>query len=539
MAQAVAVAFLCFVFPLLVLLAVLRSARARRSRRSGKDDLQYVDDGRLPPSPPGQLPIIGHLHLVGSHPHVSLRDIADTHGADGLVLLRLGQVPNLVVSSPTAAEAVLRTHDHAFASRPRSEVTHILFGGSSDVALAPYGGYWRQARKLITTHLLSAAKVRSLRGAREAEVRRALAVVGEAAAARAAVDVGEVVGSFVNDLVCRAVLGQRHGRNNRMLLRELIEGNTRILGGFTLYDHFPSLAKVPLLTRMLCAGITRHKRRWDVLLHEIIDQHHLHAKENDDDQLQRHEEEEEDDDDSRDFMGVLLSLQQEYGLTREHVKAILMDMFAAGIDTSSIVLEYAMVHLVKNPHLMAKLQAEISSNTPRGQEMVKEENLDSMTYLKAVVKETLRLHPPAPLLLPHLSMETCDVNGYTIPAGTRVIVNAWALGRDPRSWEKADEFIPERFVPCCGKDTPSVDDFKGRDFRFLPFGAGRRICAGANFGVATVEIMLANLVYGFDWELPAGISREDIDMTEVFGITVHRKEKLLLLPTSLRNVNHI
>jgi cytochrome P450 len=291
---------------------------------------------------------------------------------------------------------------------------------------------------------------------------------------------------------------------------------------------------------MLCAGITRHKRRWDVLLHEIIDQHHLHAKENDDDQLQRHEEEEEEEEeDSRDFMGVLLSLQQEYGLTREHVKAILMDMFAAGIDTSSIVLEYAMVHLVKNPHLMAKLQAEISSNTPRGQEMVKEENLDSMTYLKAVVKETLRLHPPAPLLLPHLSMETCDVNGYTIPAGTRVIVNAWALGRDPRSWEKADEFIPERFVPCCGKDTPSVDDFKGRDFRFLPFGAGRRICAGANFGVATVEIMLANLVYGFDWELPAGISREDIDMTEVFGITVHRKEKLLLLPTSLRNVNHI
>jgi cytochrome P450 len=111
-----------------------------------------------------------------------------------------------------------------------------------------------------------------------------------------------------------------------------------------------------------------------------------------------------------------------------------------------------------------------------------------------------------------------------MPAGSRVVVNAWALGRDPRLWEKADEFIPERFVHC-------GVDFNGRDFKSVPFGAGRRICPGVNFGVATVEIMLANLVYCFDWDLPAGMAKEDIDMTEVIGLTVRRKEKLLLSPT--------
>ena len=204
-------------------------------------------------------------------------------------------------------------------------------------------------------------------------------------------------------------------------------------------------------------------------------------------------------------------------------------MFAAGTDTSYIVLEFAMAELIRKPHLMAKLQAEVRSKTPKGQETVKEDDLSSMAYLKAVVKETLRLHPPAPLLLPRISMASYeDVNGYAIPARTRVIVNAWALGRDEGSWgEKADEFCPERFV---SGDTPAAD-FKGRDFQFVPFGAGRRMCPGMSFGMATVEIMLANLVYCFDWELPDGMREEDVDMAEVFGVTIRRKEKLVLVPS--------
>ncbi|CAL5090904.1 unnamed protein product [Urochloa decumbens] len=559
MDQIVLVLFL-FLFPILVaLLLLLRFVTVIRTRRSSSGN---GNSGGLPPSPPGQLPIIGHLHLVmvGSHPpHVSLREIAARHG--GLVLLRLGQVPNLVVSSPRAAEVVLRAHDHAFASRPPSAAADILVGGAAgpyDVAWAPYGDYWRQARKLVAAHLPSARKVHSLRRARQEEVRRALAMVVAAAAASCAVDVAEVVGAFVNDVVCAAVSGRsllfRHAGRNRRVLRELILDNTRLLGGFnSICDYFPIVAMLLTPIYMLCAGTTtRLKNRWDVLLDQTIDEHVMAAKPLHEDHNNQQEE------DSRDFIDVLLSLQQEYCLTRHQVKAILMDMFVAGTDTSSVALEYAMAELIKNPHVMTKLQAEITSNTLKGQEMVTEEDLDNMTYLKAVVKETLRLHPPTPLMLPRISLDKCDVNGYTIPAGTRVIVNAWALGRDPKSWDKADEFMPENawalgrdpkswdkadeFMPerfiHCGNTSSSVDDFKGRDFKFLPFGAGRRICPGINFGVVTVEIMLANLLYCFDWDLPTGMNREDIDMTEVFGLTVRLKEKLLLVPRSLRNVDH-
>ena len=202
-------------------------------------------------------------------------------------------------------------------------------------------------------------------------------------------------------------------------------------------------------------------------------------------------------------------------------------MFGAGTDTSSLVLELAMVELMRNPWVMTKLQGEVRRHTPEGQETVEEENLATMAYLRAVVKETLRLHPPVPLLLPHLSMADCVVNGYTIPSGTRVIVNAWAISRDPKSWEEPEEFKPERFMD--GGSAAAID-FKGNDFQFVPFGAGRRICPGLNFGLATVEIMLANLVYCFDWQLPDGMEAKDIDLTEVFGLAVRPKEKLMLFP---------
>jgi len=205
----------------------------------------------------------------------------------------------------------------------------------------------------------------------------------------------------------------------------------------------------------------------------------------------------------------------------------IQDMFAAGTDTSSLVLELAMAELMRNPPQMAKLQGEVRKHTPEGQETVEEEDLASMPYLKAVVKETLRLHPPAPLLVPRVSMADCVVvdGGYYVPSGTRVILNAWALGRDPESWEKPEEFMPERFMD--GGSAAAVD-FKGNHFQFLPFGAGRRICPGLNFGMATVEIMLANLMYCFDWQLPMG--DKDVDMTEVFGVTVHLKENLMIVP---------
>ncbi|CAM0908634.1 unnamed protein product [Alopecurus aequalis] len=424
------------------------------------------------PSPPFKLPIIGHLHLVGSHPHVSLTDLARKHGPD-VMLLRLGTVPTLIVSSPSAAKTVLRTHDHIFASRPPSTVADILFNGSTNIANAPYGDYWRHVRKIITTHLLTPRKVRSNLSFCEIEVQLVLARLREAATARTTVDLSKLFSYYVKDVVCQAVLGR--------LPRE---------AGWN--------------------KAARHKKRWDDLLDDLIDKHTSKP-------VGEYEDE--------DFLDVLLSAQTKYNLTRHNIKAILMDVFEAATHTTYIALDYAMAELIRKPHVMYKLQTEVRRCKTNGKEVAYQEDLSSLTYLRAVMKETLRLHPPGPLLAPHFSMADCDVEGYIIPSRTRVVLNVWALGRDSSCWENPEEFMPKRFLE---EGVDAASEFQGNDFRFLPFGSGRRICPAISFATATFEIMLANLIYHFNWELPAGLL--GIDMTEVFGLDVHRKENLLLVP---------
>jgi len=498
--------------PILVARYSFGAKRARKMRPQQADD-------RLPPSPPA-LPVLGHLHLVGSLPHVSLRNLARKHGHD-LMLLRLGAMPVVIVSSPAAAQAMLRTHDHVFASRPHSLVAEIVLYGPSDVGFAPHGEYWRQARKLVTTHLLTVKKVQSLRHAREEEVSTVMAKIGEAAGAGAAVDVGDLLGSFTNDLACRGVMGKTSSRNEglRKLFRQLVVDTSPLLGGFHVEEFFPFLARFGVLSRVVRAKSERLRRRWDELLDRLIDNH-----ESKHEAMAAASDPKEEDDD---FIHVLLSIRQEYGLTREHTKAILLDVFFGGIDTAATVLENTVIELMKEPRVMKKLQAEVRSIVPKGQEIVGEADLNGMAYLRAVIKESLRLRNVTPLLAPHFSMASCSVDGVVVPAGVRVLINVWAIGRDPRFWEDAEEFVPERFLN--GGSAADVG-FKGNDFQFLPFSAGRRQCPGMNFGIAAMEVMLANLVHRFDWEMPAGKETRDIDMSEEFGLVMHRKEKLLLVP---------
>ena len=198
----------------------------------------------------------------------------------------------------------------------------------------------------------------------------------------------------------------------------------------------------------------------------------------------------------------------------------IQDVFIGGTETSATTITWAMAELIKHPEVMAKAQTEIrqaaSDNT----------NFDENTssYLQLVIKETLRLHPPGPLLAPRLCKESCQVLGYTIPSGARIVINGWALGRNPDYWNDPDEFKPERF------ETHAID-FKGKDFEFVPFGAGRRICPGLKFGVTLVEEALASLLLHFDWKLPDGLKPEDVDMTETFGLVAAKKKPLYLVPT--------
>lgn len=203
----------------------------------------------------------------------------------------------------------------------------------------------------------------------------------------------------------------------------------------------------------------------------------------------------------------------------------MQDIFVAGTDTSSATLVWAMAELIKNPNSMKKAQEEVRKFS-EGKHIVEEEDLGSLKYLKAVIKEALRLHPPAPLLVPRETREVCKIKGFEIPAKTRVFVNAKSIGMDPKEWQNPEEFKPERFL----ESSTSVDyGYGGQQFEMLPFGAGRRKCPGINYAMPIVELVLANLLHGFDWKLPSGMKSEELDMEEAMGITMHKKTHLCLV----------
>jgi indolin-2-one monooxygenase/3-hydroxyindolin-2-one monooxygenase/benzoxazinone N-monooxygenase len=292
----------------LLLLLITRLAWVRASAPT-----RFSSKQQLPPTPPGKLPIIGHLHLIGSHPHVSFRDLAAKHGRDGLMLVHVGAVPTIVVSTPQAAEAVLRTHDHVLASRPRNPVADIIRYGSTDVAFAPYGDYWRTARKVVNTHLLSAKMVLGKRHEREEEVRLVVAKIREAATAApgSALDMTAILGGYASEFVCRAVLGESHRKQGRnKLFRELTEISASLLGGFNLEDYFPRLANVDIFLRLICAKAMGVSKRWDNLFNELFAEYDGKVKKADSS--------------AQDFVHLLLNLQEEYGLTTGNIKAILV-----------------------------------------------------------------------------------------------------------------------------------------------------------------------------------------------------------------------
>ncbi|XP_020099302.1 cytochrome P450 71A1-like isoform X1 [Ananas comosus] len=461
------------------------------------------------PSPP-RLPLIGNLHQLGALPHRSLRALAAKHGP--VMLLHLGRVPAVVISSAPAAQQAMKTNDLAFASRPEARIPNaLLYGG--DVAFSPYGEYWRQVRRICVLHLLSLKRVQSFRYVRQEEAALLVDKIRAAAAVAAssgAVDVSLLVVNLTNDVICRVAFGRKYSAEGggAAKIQATLAELTALLGTVEIGEFVPWLGWIDRL-RGLDRRVRDNSREWDAMLERVLEDHCSGNEEGDD------------------LVDVLLSINDKdenlgIALTRSNMKALLLDMFAAGTETTFTTIDWVMAELIKHPKVMERAQEEIRrvvGSSPK----VEEELLEGMYYLKNVIKETLRLHAPAPLLVPRETIEDTQLEGFNIPAKTRVIINAWAIGRDPKLWERAEEFWPERF-------TNSPIDFRGQYFEFIPFGSGRRGCPGINFAVSVVELVLANLLYHFDWELPHGMKTELLDMSESSGLTVHRKQNLILVP---------
>ncbi|KAE8733533.1 Cytochrome P450 71D9 [Hibiscus syriacus] len=455
---------------------------------------------------PWKLPLIGNLHQVAGSalPHRTLRDMAIKHGP--LMHLQLGQVSTVVVSSPEMAKEILKTHDVVFAYRPFLVVAMITTYECTNIAFSPLGNYWRQLRKICNEELLSAARVGSFRSIREEEVLNMVETMK--ANEGLPVNLSEKVFSATYAITARAAFGKKCKDQGAFI--STISEESKVNSGFFISEFFPSLKFLDVVSG-LKQRVEKIHRESDRILGNIVNEHKGKTKTRSEDVGKE------------DLVDVLLRIQEDdqFPLTDNNVRAIIFDIFSGGSETSATVVDWAMAEMIKNPTVMAKAQDEVREAF-QGKGNVDETGIHQLKYLNCVIKETLRLHPVFPLLLPRECSQSCKVNGFDIPSKTRVIINAWAIGRDPNHWVEPEKFDPKRFM------NNSVD-FIGTNFEFIPFGAGRRICPGILFALPNVELPLAQLLFHFDWKLPSGMKEEDLVMTEVFGMSVRRKNELILL----------
>ncbi|KAK9069907.1 hypothetical protein SSX86_010303 [Deinandra increscens subsp. villosa] len=460
-----------------------------------------------PPSPP-RLPIIGNLHNLGSNPHRSLESLSQKYGP--LMLLHLGSVPTLVASSSEAAEEIMKTQDLAFASRPNSTILNILLYGCRDIAFGAKGEDWRQLKSLVSSRLLSNAQVKSSQKVREEETNLMISQLAEKSGS--ATDISPLFDSFAENIMCRVTIGRTY---DGVKLINLLKRYLRMFTRLSIGSYIPWLSWVDRVSGLL-GEAEEATKKLDEFLEDAIEEHVNKEKGKDDERSE-----------GQDYIDILLNAQKDEKIPfifhRDTIKAVIMDVFGGGIENTSTNLEWVLSELLRNPRVMKKLQEEVAKVTQR-KSMIVEEDLENMPYLKAVVKETLRLHPPVPLLLPRIATKDVKLMGYDIPSGTQVLINIWKIGRDSRFWEEPEEFRPERFL------TNSIN-YKGQHFEWLPFGAGRRICPGVQLSVVIIELAIANIVYKFDFALANGVKHEDLDMSDKYGITVHRKIPLIVSAT--------
>ncbi|XP_021721014.1 cytochrome P450 98A2-like [Chenopodium quinoa] len=201
------------------------------------------------------------------------------------------------------------------------------------------------------------------------------------------------------------------------------------------------------------------------------------------------------------------------------IKMLSNDLIAGGTESSTVTIEWAISELVRRPEVLAKATEELDRVVGR-ERWVEEKDIPNLPYIRNIVKETMRLHPVAPMLVPRMSREQVQIDGYDIPVGSVVLVNTFTIHRDPKVYESPEEFCPERFI---GKNI----EVKGHDFELLPFGSGRRMCPGYSLGLKIIESSVANILHGFTWKLPDSIKPEDLDMDEIFGLSNPKKLPLV------------
>ncbi|XP_039155015.1 cytochrome P450 CYP82D47 [Eucalyptus grandis] len=512
------------------LLLLLILWRARSSPKMPKGTI-------LPPELPGAWPIIGHLHLLrGETPLArTLAAMADKQGP--MFRIWLGVHPTTVISSREAVRECFTTHDKELASRPKSMAGVHLGYGHTVFVFAEYGDLWREMRKITMLELLCTRRLDNLKHVQESEIDsfvkdlRTLCMTNTDDAQNGSskgVVISELLELLTLNIMTRMLASKRYfgqlsastgsstDYDEASHLRELIKDFMYLFGLPVVSDFLP----FPEWTD--CTGTVKTMKRVARELDEIV------GKWVEEHKLKRCDHRGEAIDVREDFIDVMLSMIGEdsfakFGHPPERlIKATVVNNIVAGSDTTYLTLTWVLSLLLNHKHILKRAQEEMDLMVGKDK-WIQDSDIENLPYLQAIVKETLRLYPTAPLAAPHEARADCTVSGYRIPKGTRIIINVWKLHRDPQVWSNPEKFLPERFLT-----NHSGMDALGQHFKFIPFGSGRRSCPGAMLALRVTHLTLARLLQGFDLATP---SNKPVDMTEGLGVTLPKASPLRVILT--------
>ncbi|KAJ4770809.1 Cytochrome P450 [Rhynchospora pubera] len=458
---------------------------------------------RLPPSPPSR-PIIGHLHLFKKPLHRTLTNLSSIHGP--VLHLQFGSRPVLLVSSPDLANEIFTTHDVTFANRPKFPSAKHVSNNYTTFVSSSYGPNWRNLRRIATIEVLSSHRLLCSTEIRSDEVRclaRSLFVNSAKNEGFTKVDMRLRLFELVLNVIMRMIAGKRYyGENaedskDARRFKEMVEEATALAGASNLQDFFPILRLFDF------GGVQKRAARLAATRNELsqslIDEHRKTGS--------------REGSKKKTMIADLLELQpaEPEVYTDTVIRCLCLSILQAGTDTSANTMEWIMSLLLNNPQVLHKARDEIEKYVGCDR-LIEESDLTNLPYLHCVINETLRLYPVVPLLVPHESSKDCSLGGYSIPAGTMLFVNVYAIQRDPKIWEEPTKFKPERF-----------EDGKAEGNWMLPFGMGRRGCPGEGLARKVMGLAIGTLVQCFEWER---IGTEEVDMTEGSGITMPRAVRL-------------
>nr|WMB80851.1 BX4 [Lamium galeobdolon] len=471
---------------------------------------KIVENRRLPiqnlPPGPKPWPIIGNLNLIGSIPHQSLHYLSQKYGE--IMLLKFGKFPVIVASSPNMAKLFLKVHDADFASRPLLAAGKYASYNYSDLTWAPYGPYWRQARKIYLSEVFNTKKFEFFEQIRVQEASNLLSRLRQLSGKPVVLrdELQRYTLSFISRMLSRDVCFTSEQDD----LRGLIDEWFFLTGVFNIGDWIPWLSFLDLQGYVKRMKVLN--KELDRVFDYVIDEH-LAKRAKDKDFV------------AKDIVDVFLQISEDPNLhvelTRYHVKALLQNLMVGITDTSATTIEWALNEVLRHPLIMKKAKEEIDGVIGRNR-WVQETDVSQLPYIESIIMETFRLHPLATFLAPHCAINDCNVAGYDIAKGTMVLINTWSIGRDPNSWDAPEEFLPERFMR-------EKIDALGNNFSFLPFGSGRRRCPGYKLALKMIPTTFANLLHGFNFKLVEGMKLQDICMEEEYGLTTHPKVPLSII----------